>query len=386
MHIGAGLTRARPPQVAQRARAPPRASSTLNLSRSRSRVPGVVPSGERRQRRRRARWPHAPPSPWWCTWVAQLRHYVPRARNKGSSSTTRASSHQGECDRAVLGTLEETGRRPTWYILFYQSDVWTRATCKHLAGYLGQVDSPVAREGGLRHRTPKTRDPKSDVTSGKCARDEALLTKGTGPRRPCSSRCSPLRRRHRPPERAPGPVHRVAAGPARKTRASAQIRHCQGRQFCYRQAGGRLGAEGDTALMASRHEKRPDIAARSELTADSAACPPGCRRAVSLLSQCFPSFLVARLEDQGVQRWREGATARPPPAAGPPNPLRERRHRDGAFAAAEVLAWFDGGGEIAIFDATNSSRRRQKPSTTSPKGVQVVFIESIVRRRRCSFR
>ena len=148
---------------------------------------------------------------------------------------------------------------------------------------------------------------------------------------------------------------------------------------------------GDAALMAGRaYEKRPDIAARSELTADSGrlllvlvGLPA---RGKSLLSHKLELFLAWR--GWKTKAFSAGAKRRDASASAAGRWTAESffanasARETAAFAVlAEVLAWFDGGGEIAIFDATNSSaaRRQKLVDYVSPKGVQVVFIESIVR-------
>jgi broad specificity phosphatase PhoE/predicted kinase len=64
----------------------------------------------------------------------------------------------------------------------------------------------------------------------------------------------------------------------------------------------------------------------------------------------------------------------------PDNPEGASARREVAMAALDdMVAWFDGGGEVGIYDATNSSRERRSivAERLRDKGLEVVFLESI---------
>jgi broad specificity phosphatase PhoE/predicted kinase len=64
----------------------------------------------------------------------------------------------------------------------------------------------------------------------------------------------------------------------------------------------------------------------------------------------------------------------------PDNTEGRSARREAAMAAlADMLAWFGGGGEVGIYDATNSSRERraQVAERCRAQGLEVVFVESI---------
>src|ERR1700761_7578482 len=58
---------------------------------------------------------------------------------------------------------------------------------------------------------------------------------------------------------------------------------------------------------------------------------------------------------------------------------RKQLHDMAMMALTDLLDWFDDGGEVAIYDATNSTRARRRAveSRCREKGIPVVFLESI---------
>ena len=196
----------------------------------------------------------------------------------------------------------------------------------------------------------------------------------------------PLRRRHRPPERAPTSVH-VAAGPAaeRHEGFARPPAHKGGGSF-KRPLGRRRGAEhgGDTrgrAYGAARHCGRSD---NRRLGAASAGAGG-------------PARQVAALHRSSCSWWRGWKTKAFSAGSGATAGLR-RRPLDCRVALRERVGTRDGvrcsprcwrGSTAAARSQFSTNCRRRggrSSSTTSPKGVQVVFIESICARRRCSFR
>ena len=96
----------------------------------------------------------------------------------------------------------------------------------------------------------------------------------------------------------------------------------------------------------------------------------------------YLSWLGIKTQNFNVGDYRRSRLGGQQPARffDPDNPEGKATRRELALAALDdMLDWFDSGGEVGIYDATNSTRKRRERvyNRCKEKNVQVVFVESI---------